>query len=80
MPGDGVFAVGRDVKPGTYKSLGPASPGLSCGWYWRSSLGGTSSDNIIDLGSSSGPQYVRIAPTDAAFESVLCQPWVLVSP
>ncbi len=33
VPGDGVFEVGRDIPPGTYRSPGTKGPGYSCVVY-----------------------------------------------
>lgn len=72
IPGDGVFLVGEDVKPGTYRTQGSA--GLGC--YWAR-LSGTSGnfDEIITNGNAEGPTTVTIAKSDKAFETSGCQEW-----
>jgi len=80
IPGDGVFIVGVDVQPGLYKSAGPTR-GSYCWWYRHSTIGtqGSSAGDVIQDGHSAGPQYVKIAPTDATFETEQCSPWVRVN-
>ena len=69
IPGSGTYVVGVDIQPGTYVS---SNPGY-CSWYRLSSLSG---DSIIDSdNTSSGKQYVTIAPTDVAFKTVSCSTW-----
>lgn len=77
IPGDGTFRVGVDIAPGTYKSSGGTSLGGSCYWFRHATVDG--SNDVIDSNSSTGPQYVQIAPTDGTFETSFCQPWVPVS-
>ena len=75
IPGDGTYLVGTDIQSGTYVSN---SPGY-CSWYRLSSLNGAS-NNIIDSGNtSSGKQYVTIAPSDVAFKTLSCSTWSLAS-
>lgn len=79
IPGDGVFIVGIDIHPGMYKSAGPTR-GTYCWWYRHGTIGtqGLSAVDLIQDGSSAGPQYVVIAPSDATFETEQCSPWVRV--
>lgn len=67
VPGDGVFVVGSDVKPGIYKA-GP-SPSGNC-YYAR--LAGIGGDNIIDNNNSSGPVVLSIAASDGSLETSGC--------
>ncbi|WP_068260415.1 hypothetical protein [Janibacter limosus] len=71
IPGDGTFAVGVDVEPGTYVSA-PASSG-NC--YWARLSGSDAWDNIIDNNNSSGQSLVTIAAGDKFFESSGCSDW-----
>ncbi|CQD11791.1 lipoprotein [Mycobacterium lentiflavum] len=77
IPGEGTFRIGVDIPPGTYKSLGGSSPGRTCYWFRHATVGG--SNDVLDSGSSTGQQYVTIAPTDGTFETSFCQPWATVS-
>lgn len=73
IPGDGVFLVGKDIQPGTYRNDG------SNGCYWAR-LSGTSgtlgdilaNDNVV------GQAVVTIASSDVAFQTTRCGKWTLV--
>lgn len=69
--GDGVWLVGPDIKPGTYRTQNASG---SC--YWAR-LNGTSGDfdDLITNGIPDGPAVVTIAPSDKAFESTRCGQW-----
>lgn len=70
---DGAYEVGRELKPGTYRTEGTATPLIpSCNWK-RFRVGG---QGLVASGSSTGPTTISIDPTDGAFESRGCQPWV----
>ena len=68
IAGDGTYAVGSDIAPGTYESAGPVADG-AC--YWKRVNGG----DIVDNALSKKPQFVQIDPTDTAFTTNDCQPW-----
>ncbi|MFW6205115.1 MAG: hypothetical protein ACOC96_09095 [Actinomycetota bacterium] len=72
IPGDGVFLVGDDIEPGTYRGDGSSG---TC--YWAR-LSGTSGDldDIIANDLPQGPTVVTIAESDVAFETVGCADWV----
>lgn len=71
MDHDGTFAVGKDILPGIYTSLGPL-PGDSC--YWRRiAADKTTLENAL----SKQPQTVQIDAGDMAFKTKGCQPWQL---
>ena len=70
-PGDGVWRVGVDIQPGTYRSSG----GDPCYWALLSGFQGNSQ---IDSYLGSGPTIVTIHPTDVGFESRKCGNWTLV--
>lgn len=78
IPGDGVFQVGVEVAPGTYKSAGPVPSGGMCSWSTHRSLG-VSMDDMVDGNASSGQLYAQIPSTVAAFETVGCATWIRVS-
>jgi hypothetical protein len=69
-PGDGVWRVGVDIQPGTYRSSG----GDPC--YWAR-LFGFAGNSQIDIRLGSGPTSVTIKPTDVGFESRKCGSWTL---
>ncbi|OBF38008.1 hypothetical protein A5724_09680 [Mycobacterium sp. ACS1612] len=68
--GDGTFAVGKDIQPGTYASAGPVGDG-AC--YWKR----TNGTDIVDNALSKKAQIVQIDPTDTSFTTNECQPWQL---
>lgn len=73
---DGTYIVGQDIQPGTYRTAGPASE-LVDNCYWAR-LKGTSGElgEIIANQNLAGPGVVTIAPSDGAFETMGCKPWV----
>lgn len=71
--GDGVYLVGVDIVPGTYRNDG----GSSCYWERLSGVSGTFGD-IIANDNVDGPAVVAIAATDVAFSSSRCGTWNLV--
>lgn len=74
VPGDGIFLVGTDIQPGTYR--GNAAGG-SC--YWAR-LSGTSGEfeDIIANGNADGPTIVTVESGDVAFETTRCGEWTIV--
>ena len=72
FPGDGVYLVPADVKPGTYRSSGTESG--NCYWARLRSAGG-GLDAIISNGNVAGQVVVTIRSTDKAFESTGCAEW-----
>lgn len=71
IPEDGMYLVGKDIKPGTYKA--PASE--NCYWA-RLKNGDGDLDSIIDNNVSDGQQVVTIRKADYAFETERCGVWV----
>lgn len=69
--GSGVFRVGRDIAPGTYRTRLPAS-----GCYWAR-LSGFSGElrHIKANHFGSGYMVVKIKSTDVGFESSRCGKW-----
>jgi hypothetical protein len=65
---DGTYAVGTDIAPGTYTTVGPIPDG-AC--YWKR-VNGT---ELLDNALTKKPQTVVIEPTDTAFTTNDCQPW-----
>ena len=77
--GDGTYVVGTDIKPGLYKTTGPADTGDLANCYWerdRDLSGGMGS--IIANDNTSGPTTVQISASDKAFKSNGCASWVKV--
>ncbi|MGA5424918.1 hypothetical protein [Streptomyces lavendulocolor] len=74
IPGDGTFLVTQEVRPGTYRSAGPADTLTDC--YWAR-LKGTTGDpsEIIANGAGKGPATVTILATDKAFQTSGCETW-----
>ncbi|NEY36410.1 hypothetical protein GTU99_30355 [Streptomyces sp. PRKS01-65] len=73
MAGDGgMFRVGADIAPGTYKSTGNTDD--SCYWE-RAKDAEHSIDSIIANDNVSGTAVVRISSSDAYFKTTGCQDW-----
>ena len=68
---DGTYAVGTDIAPGIYSTAGPVGTG-TC--YWKRV--GNPDGALIDNALSKKPQVVQIEPTDKAFKTDGCQPWL----
>lgn len=69
--GEGMFLVGGEVSPGTWRSNGT---GTSCYWERLRGFSGESADRIAnDFGAA--PAVVVIAPSDAGFVSSGCGTW-----
>lgn len=73
--GDGVWLVGADIAPGTYRSLVPASS-RNCYWARLSGAAGDFDDILANSNVDSGAQaLVTIADGDVAFETAGCGTW-----
>jgi hypothetical protein len=70
-PGPGVWRVGIDIQPGTYRTSG----GEACSW---ARLYGFQGNSQLDSNVVFGPTTVTILPTDLGFESNRCGAWQLV--
>ena len=70
LPGDGVYLVGTEVAPGTYRAASPAD----CYWERRSGLSGEFSD-VITNGLGASDATVTIRASDVAFSSSRCGTW-----
>lgn len=77
--GPGVWLVGSDVAPGTYRSSG-ASGDRYCMWSRHSSAAGGSMDDILasDGQRGAGQMIVTIQSGDALFRTNGCAPFVKV--
>lgn len=73
--GEGVWLVGEDIKPGTYRTTGPSDPAFpNCYWARLSGTSGEFSD-VITNGNPPGPAIVTIDASDVAFETNGCKGW-----
>jgi hypothetical protein len=72
--GDGPFAVGEHIAPGTYT----ATTGETCYWERLSGFAGAL-EEIID-NNDPGEVTVTIEPSDVGFLSLDCGPWNPASP
>ena len=68
LEGNGTYAVGADIAPGTYVSAGPVDDG-AC--YWKR----VKDTDIVDNALTKKPQVVQIDPADTSFTTSDCQPW-----
>ena len=67
---DGIYIVGTDIQPGTYKSTG----GSGCYYSRLSGFTGTL-DDILANENTDGVAIVTIAGSDAGFKSARCGTW-----
>ncbi len=72
MGGDGVFVVGLDIKPGVYRTAGPAAGGS--GYY--ALLSSTKTSDIIDNNNVAGPATIMVGPDVKAVSVSNCQAWL----
>lgn len=68
---DGTKVVGKDIKPGTYRTRA-RSPG--CYWARLAGFSGEMGD-VLTNGNESGPVIVTIGASDKGFESAGCGLW-----
>ncbi len=69
IPGDGVFEVGVDMKPGTYKTGGSGN-------CYYAVLADANGNNIKSNNITAGPATVSVVAGDY-FETTRCADWVL---
>lgn len=71
LSGDGSYLVGKDVKPGTYRTTGNSD-----GCYWeRAKDASGDTDSLIANDNVAGASYVTIKATDKIFKSSDCNDW-----
>lgn len=71
IAGDGIWIVGEDIDPGTYRAKGSSD---SCYWARLSGLSGELDDIIANhLGSAN--TTAEIGASDEAFETTRCGEW-----
>lgn len=68
--GDGMFFVGSDIEPGTYRNTG----GENC-YYARLSGFSHGLHDIVANENADAPAIVRIDPRDVGFSSSRCGTW-----
>ena len=71
--GPGLYVVGRDIQPGTYRTrtVQPADP---CYWARLRGFAGTDTDVIVNR-VVFGPAVVTISPSEQGFETDSCGLW-----
>ena len=72
--GDGIYIVGTDIQPGTYRNNGQQG----CYYERLSGFGGVLGETIANENTDS-PAVVTIFPTDKGFKSARCGIWSLIS-
>lgn len=79
--GNGTWAVGSDIAPGTYVSAGSLDE-YGCYWERASSFDGDFDSIIANdfVSPESGQAVVTIKSTDVAFVSSYCGTWTLKAP
>lgn len=76
--GEGIYGVGADLQPGTYRTAGP-SPAAFDNCYWERSRDTSGQQrSVIASGVVSGPFTVTIKGTDKAFKTSGCETWTKV--
>jgi hypothetical protein len=84
IPGDGLYRVGIDIRPGIYQAPGSTDPNHGCYWQrlWKVMEPGDYSDpNHYIIASDfthTNPVRVLLEPTDAAFHTDNCGNWVMM--
>jgi hypothetical protein len=74
VTGDGMWIVGKQMKPGVYQS----DAGVSCYWERLAGLSGKHTDLLDNGGYRRGRQLVEVLASDFAFTSQGCGEWVMV--
>ncbi|MEU3979563.1 hypothetical protein AB0F77_05540 [Streptomyces sp. NPDC026672] len=75
--GDGDFQVGKDVKPGTYRTTGNTD-GM-CYWERAKDASGET-DSLLANDNVTGTSYVTVKAGDKLFKSSGCKDWEAVDP
>jgi hypothetical protein len=78
ISGEGVYGVGSDLQPGTYRTAGP-TPAAFDNCYWERSRDTSGQQkSVIANGIVTGPVTVTIKRTDRAFKTSGCENWARV--
>ncbi|MEU9864574.1 hypothetical protein AB0D99_27230 [Streptomyces sp. NPDC047971] len=75
IAGDGDFEVGKDVKPGLYRTSG--NEDAMCYWERAKDSSGDT-DSILANDNVTGTSYVEVKPSDKLFKSSGCKEWEAV--
>lgn len=75
--GDGDFRVGRDIKPGTYRTTGNTD-GM-CYWERAKDASGEM-DSLLANDNVTGTSYATVKATDKIFKTSDCADWEAVDP
>lgn len=75
--GDGDFQVGKDIKPGTYRTTGNTDD--MCYWERAKDASGEM-DSLLANDNVTGTSYVTVKATDKLFKSSGCNDWEAVGP
>ncbi|AZM89483.1 hypothetical protein [Streptomyces sp. W1SF4] len=70
----GMFKVGLDLAPGTYKSSGPAAGSAGCYWE-RAKNASHDVDSIAANDNPTGPAVVTVSAQDGYFKTTGCATW-----
>ncbi|OIJ62998.1 hypothetical protein [Streptomyces mangrovisoli] len=73
--GDGDFRVGKDIKPGTYRTTGNTDD--MCYWERAKDASGEM-DSLLANDNVTGTSYVTVKATDKIFKSSGCNDWETV--
>ncbi|MFD0328325.1 hypothetical protein ACFQZC_08960 [Streptacidiphilus monticola] len=77
VAGDGEYLVGEDMKPGTYKTKGPADAAIPNCYWERDKDSSGSFSSIIANDNLSGTGRVTVRKGEV-FKTNGCQDWVKV--
>ncbi|MFE7193938.1 hypothetical protein [Kitasatospora sp. NPDC057541] len=78
IDGSGTFLVGTDIRPGTYRTAGPAG-GVARMCYWeRARSADGDLDSIIANENLTGQGVVTIKKSDVVFKTQGCQSWTKI--
>jgi outer membrane murein-binding lipoprotein Lpp len=73
MSHDGVYLVGQEIEPGTWRTSGHS------GCYWERLRGlSRELDDIVANENTDGPAVVTIATSDVAFKTHDCGEWARI--
>lgn len=70
----GMFKVGLDLAPGTYKTTGPAEGSAGCYWE-RAKNAAHDVDSIAANDNPTGPAVVTVSAKDGYFKTTGCATW-----
>jgi hypothetical protein len=73
---DGTYIVGSDIKPGTYKSAGPAAGGIGLCYWERDKKTDDPLSKIIANDDTKGQAVINISSSDYSVTFTGCQPFV----